>query len=127
MPSLFQKQNYYTKADIKVFCSCPVLLDFLTSFHVLSDIYRTSHPELFLGKGVLNICSKFTGEHPCQSAISIKLQSNLAFLPNFRGEMLSVKCFWLKPQCYEKMEPMIVFVRSLSRGVSNECTKYLIC
>ena len=26
-----------------------------------------------LGKAVLKICSKFTGEHPCQSAISIKL------------------------------------------------------
>ena len=22
-------------------------------------------PEVFLGKGVLKICSKFTGEHPC--------------------------------------------------------------
>ena len=31
---------------------------------------------MFLRKGVLNICSKFTGEHPCRSAISIKLQSN---------------------------------------------------
>ena len=30
-------------------------------------------PEVFLGKGVLKICSKFTGEHPCRSAISIKL------------------------------------------------------
>ena len=28
---------------------------------------------MFLGKAVLKICSKFTGEHPCQSAISIKL------------------------------------------------------
>ena len=27
--------------------------------------YRSSHPEVFLGKGVLKICSKFTGEHPC--------------------------------------------------------------
>ena len=27
-------------------------------------------------KSVLKICSKFTGEHPCQSVISIKLQSN---------------------------------------------------
>ena len=27
--------------------------------------------ELFLGKGVLKICSKFTGEHPCHSAILI--------------------------------------------------------
>ena len=28
---------------------------------------------MFLGKGILEICSQFTGEHPCQSAISIKL------------------------------------------------------
>ena len=38
---------------------------------------RSSHSEVFLGKGVLKICSKFTGEHPCLSVvISIKLQSN---------------------------------------------------
>ena len=34
---------------------------------------RSSHPEVFLGKGILEICSKFTGEHPSRSAISIKL------------------------------------------------------
>ena len=28
---------------------------------------RSSHPEVLLGKGVLKICSKFTGEHPCRS------------------------------------------------------------
>ena len=28
---------------------------------------------MFLGKGVLKKCSKFSGEHSCQSAISIKL------------------------------------------------------
>ena len=28
-------------------------------------------------KGVRKICRKFTGEHPCRSAISIKLQSNV--------------------------------------------------
>ena len=37
---------------------------------------RTSRPEVFIGKGVLKMCSKFTGEHPCRSVISIKLQSN---------------------------------------------------
>ena len=37
---------------------------------------RSSCTELFLEKGVLEICSKFTGEHPCQKVISIKLQSN---------------------------------------------------
>ena len=33
-------------------------------------------PEVFLGKGVLKICSKFTGEHPYRRAISIKLLWN---------------------------------------------------
>ena len=37
---------------------------------------RSSHPEVFLRKGVLKICSKFTREHPCRSTISIKFQSN---------------------------------------------------
>ena len=42
--------------------------------------YRSSHPEVFLRNGVLKICNKFTGEHPCQSAISIKLQSTSAWV-----------------------------------------------
>ena len=39
----------------------------------LGMIDRSSHPEMFLGKGVLKICSQFTGETSCRSAISIKL------------------------------------------------------
>ena len=35
--------------------------------------FRRSPPKVFLGKGFLKICSKFTGEHPCQSVVSIKL------------------------------------------------------
>ena len=42
----------------------------------LSRIFRSSPPEVFLGKGVLKICRKFTGEHPRRGAISIKSQSN---------------------------------------------------
>ena len=34
---------------------------------------RSSPSEVFLGKGVLKTFSKFTGEHPCQSVMSIKL------------------------------------------------------
>ena len=37
---------------------------------------RSSHPDVFLAKVVLKICSKFTGEHPCRSVISIKLLCN---------------------------------------------------
>ena len=39
--------------------------------------YRQKQPSRgVLKKGVLKICSKFTGEHPCWSVISNKLQSN---------------------------------------------------
>ena len=37
---------------------------------------RSSRSEVFLVECVLKICSKFTGEHPCRSVISIKFQSN---------------------------------------------------
>ena len=50
------------------------LINFSQLFYSL--IVRSSRPEVFLGKGVQKICSKFTIEHPWQSAISIKLQSN---------------------------------------------------
>ena len=30
-----------------------------------SPMFKSSRPEVFLGKCVLKICSKFTREHPC--------------------------------------------------------------
>ena len=39
-------------------------------------MHGSSCPKLFLGKGVMKVCSKFTGEHLCQSVILLKLQSN---------------------------------------------------
>ena len=41
---------------------------------------RSSHLEMFLRKGVLITCTKFTGEHPCQSVISIKLFIFLVYI-----------------------------------------------
>ena len=43
------------------------------SLQVSSEAFPS---EVFLGKGVLKICRKFTGEHPGQRAISIKLFYN---------------------------------------------------
>ena len=60
--SLTQPQGKYEKASFVVFF-------FFTES-------RSSHPEVFPRKDVLKICSRFTGEHPCRSAISIKLQSS---------------------------------------------------
>ena len=35
---------------------------------------RSSNQELFLGKGVLKISSKFTGEHPLHIEIEVRFQ-----------------------------------------------------
>ena len=40
----------------------------------IDSYIRSSRPEVFLKKGVLKICSKLTGEHPCRSAVSVKFQ-----------------------------------------------------
>ena len=41
--------------------------------HSFQAVFRSSPSAMFLGKCVLNICSKCTGQHPCRSAVSIKL------------------------------------------------------
>ena len=48
----------------------------------IQDFYnfRSSLPGVFSRKGVLKICSRFTGEHLCRSGISIKLLGNFAYL-----------------------------------------------
>ena len=60
-----------------------------SSFWQTDSLYpmqsRSSHPEVFLGKGVLKVCSKFTGEHPCRSVISIKLLNNFIEITLRRG------------------------------------------
>ena len=47
--------------------------------------FRSSRPEVFLRKGVLKICKKFTGEHPCRSVISIKLLCNFIEITFWHG------------------------------------------
>ena len=40
---------------------------------------------MFLRKGVLKICSKFTGENPCRGAISLKLLSSFIEIARRHG------------------------------------------
>ena len=51
----------------------------LGNYHEMNLKYKSSRPEVFLGKDFLKICSKFTGS---ASAISIKLQSRTPFPKN---------------------------------------------
>ena len=47
--------------------------------------YRSSLPEVLLGRGILKTCSKCTGEHPCRSAISKKLLCNFNEIALWHG------------------------------------------
>ena len=42
--------------------------------------YRSSHTGVFLENGVLKICSKFTGEHPCRRATLLKSHFDMGVL-----------------------------------------------
>ena len=46
---------------------------------------RSSPPGVFLEKGVLKICSKFTEEHPFRSVISMKLLYNFIEISLLHG------------------------------------------
>ena len=83
------QENTYIGVSLKLQASTPAALSEKSPIPILNNIcdyfyrnrlnnlenFRSSHPEMFLEKGVLKICSKFTGEHPCRSVTSIKLQS----------------------------------------------------
>ena len=64
--------------------SCYFYSWFQTSFVKVSNL-RSSQPEVFLKKDILNKCSKFTGEHPYRSVTSIKLQKTALKLPFWHG------------------------------------------
>ena len=55
---------------------CVQFKNWLCELMSSNNQFRSSHPEVFLKKGVLKICSKLTGKHPCRSVISIKLLCN---------------------------------------------------
>ena len=57
------------------------------------QLFLEGIPGIFLRNGVLKICCKFTGEHPCQSAISIKLQSRWSYIYNVEGFITLFKIF----------------------------------
>ena len=56
--------------SVNVFLSSISILNIPTYWLYFLSLFRrqrSSRPEVFLGKGVLKICSKFTREQPCQS------------------------------------------------------------
>ena len=93
---------------------------------------------MFLGKGVLKICSKFIGEHSCQSVISITLESNFIEIALRRGCSLvnSLHIFrtlfpkntsgWLfLPQNNSYVNKIKSLQRAWKKAVVNELFEYV--
>ena len=73
-------------------------IQFLVMVMVTSNS-RCSRPEVFLGKGVLKICSKFTREQPCQSDMLFPIAVIYRQLPLYCSEAnrwLQRIVFWEK-------------------------------
>ena len=75
-----QNQIFKVSFDRQSFCTSVSFVFFPSVFCICNGFtttgkYRSSPREGFLGKGTLKTCSKVTGERPCRSVTSIKLQS----------------------------------------------------
>ena len=70
------------------------------------DGYCRSKPlDVFLGKGALKICSKFIGEHPCQSVTSIKFAaSDVAVVVKNGNTRLVEQLIQTKWKCWENAQ-----------------------
>ena len=63
----------------------PILFNSFLLTIFKNTVSRSSPPALFLEKGALKKCKKFTGQHPCQSEISIKLLCNFIEIILWQG------------------------------------------
>ena len=80
---------------------------------------RSSRQEVFLRKVVLRICSKFTGEHPYRSAISIKLHSNFIEI-TFRHGCSPVNLLYIFRIPFLKNTSGWLFLKHLKLLLKNE-------
>ena len=69
-------------------------------------MYRSSPPKVFLGKGVLKVYRKFTGEQPCGSVISRKFLCNFLKSNFGMGDLMQICCIFLE----------YFFLRTLAEG-----------
>ena len=85
---------------------------------------RSSSPQLFLRKGVLKICCKFSGEHLCRSVISIKLLCNFSEITlQHRRSPINLPHIFRTPFCKNTYgELLLSFIQSIS--ISQGCKNH---
>ena len=98
---LLWKKNFFNKT-----------ISQFESYNFTISETRSSLPEVFLGEGVLKICSKFTGEHPCKATLlkshfdmGVLLLSCCIFLEHFFLRTPLENCF-----CKTNIEVKIILL-----------------
>ena len=66
--SFFQKESSLRRIMLFILLEHSITSQNFSGVKVI--LFRSSHPEMFIRKGVIKIYSKFTGEHSCRSVIS---------------------------------------------------------
>ena len=75
---IYSKPNYPGE-------SVRIFIDLSSIWDIQTWSFRNSHSEVFLMKGVLKACSKFTGEQQSRSANSINLQNSFIEITVLHG------------------------------------------
>ena len=94
-----------------------------------NSIHRSSHPEVFLGKAVLKICSIFTGEHPRRSAILIKLFCNfieITWVLSCKFAAYFQNIFFQKHFWVAASEFCLKFLKTTLRGEFHFFNRYIV-
>ena len=100
-----------------------VNLQFTCNELSLTCIVRSRPPDLLSGKDGLKICSKFTGEHPYQSAISIKLQSNFIEITLRHGcSPVNLLHIFRAPFSKNTSGPLLLFY-TFPKAIVHECQR----
>ena len=79
---------------------------------------------MLLGKGVLKICSKFTGENPCRSVISISLTSawvSCKFAAYFQNTFFR-EHLWVAASAYHSLSKCIMSQKIVQYNINAHLT-----
>ena len=96
-----------------------ILGGFLKKAIIVWYTLRSSHPEVFLTKGSLEIYSKFTEEHPYRSVISIKLLCNFieVTLPDNRCSLVNLQHIFRTPFSKKTSGWVLLYATSCDSGI----------
>ena len=90
----FNKKRHWHSYCFENLRRVRLFFSMIATKYQLYRMNRSNSPEVFLGKGILRIYTKFTEEHPCRSVILIKLFTSLLKSHFGMGVLLFISCIF---------------------------------